>query len=810
MALSFANSATQCFEPARSTWRGLISGVALALFVLATIAPADAQAGNRGRSARAAKSAIHKGDRKTASASSRRAGLAARFLPLPARGRDSGDDAFISARRYFANSDKLRFEQSAAAVGDHPLADYLVYWRLSMALRSNSAGDGTDVAVDKFLQNSRNALLADNLRRDYLLSLGRRERWEQLRAQSALWLGRDDMPAQCYVWIAEVIQTGELAAAARDYLMQPRELGDGCNPLLVRAYGQGLLTKADLRKRLRLSIEVAAFATGRRVASMLELDSGELELAFREPMRTLNRANASSDATLAAIAGLARKDPQDAANVLRNLVKLDAATQSVAWALVAAQGAQRLLPEAVSWTRAAFAGDGKNPQVPIVSDETMAWLVRTALANSDWPLVSRTILAMSDTGQREPVWVYWQARALRAAGLATHATHLLQSIAGQSSFYGYLAAEESVNPVPLPLSAAPVTVAEASAAQTNPGFARALKLYTLGLRADGNREWNFQLRAMSDRELLAAADYACKSEVLDRCVNTADRTRNEHNFSLRYLAPFRDRLTIHAQAQNLDPAFVYGLIRQESRFAASARSHVGAQGLMQIMPATANWIARQLGQIGFQIGHLHDLETNLRFGTYYLRDVARRFEDSQVLASAAYNAGPGRPARWRQALSKVVDGALFAEIIPFDETRDYVKKVMWNATWYAAVFSGKPQSLRQRLGMIAPTPISEAQRAIEMQRATDVQQATDPKRTTDAQRSTDAQRAIDAQRTVDAQRTIEVPRAIDVPDATPPPDLTPAPGISAGVDDNGEAPAELADIERAPSELDREQMSAFR
>ena len=157
-----------------------------------------------------------------------------------------------------------------------------------------------------------------------------------------------------------------------------------------------------------------------------------------------------------------------------------------------------------------------------------------------------------------------------------------------------------------------------------------------------------------------------------------------------------------ARERGLDPAWVYGLIRQESRFIMDARSHVGAQGLMQIMPATARWIARKVGANDFTVAQLGDLDTNLSFGTFYLRQVMDDLGGSPLLASAAYNAGPNRPRNWRAQLAQTVDGAVFAEIVPFDETRDYVKKVLSNATIYASMFSGRPQSLKAWLGSVQP------------------------------------------------------------------------------------------------------------
>jgi len=159
--------------------------------------------------------------------------------------------------------------------------------------------------------------------------------------------------------------------------------------------------------------------------------------------------------------------------------------------------------------------------------------------------------------------------------------------------------------------------------------------------------------------------------------------------------PFRKDVIAQARAIGLDPAYVYGLIRQESRFIMDARSHAGASGLMQIMPATARWTAKKIG-MDYKQSMITDRDVNLKLGTAYLKLVLDDFQGSQAMAAAAYNAGPGRPRRWRDG--PLLEPAAWAENIPFTETRDYVKKVLSNAVYYNALIDGKPESLKARLG----------------------------------------------------------------------------------------------------------------
>ncbi|MFM8766478.1 MAG: lytic transglycosylase domain-containing protein, partial [Rubrivivax sp.] len=306
--------------------------------------------------------------------------------------------------------------------------------------------------------------------------------------------------------------------------------------------------------------------------------------------------------------------------------------------------------------------------------------------------------------QKDAAWVYWRARALQgqaakdASGDEARATarQLMQSIASPLNFYGKLASEDLGLRTSLPTAPPPPNAAERESAAAVPGLRRGLHMIGLGLRSEGVREWNFTLRGMGDRELLAAAQLACEREVWDRCINTSDRTRAEINLAQRFPTPFRQDVVAAARQIGLDPAYVFGLIRQESRFIMDARSHVGASGLMQLMPATARWTAKRIG-LDFRPEMINDRDVNLRLGTAYLKLVLDDFGGSAAMAAAAYNAGPSRPRRWREG--PLMEVAAWAENIPFNETRDYVKKVLSNATVYAALLEGAPTlSLKPRLG----------------------------------------------------------------------------------------------------------------
>jgi soluble lytic murein transglycosylase len=318
---------------------------------------------------------------------------------------------------------------------------------------------------------------------------------------------------------------------------------------------------------------------------------------------------------------------------------------------------------------------------------------------------------MGESQRNDPTWVYWRARSLlqvATEGARAQALALLESIASPRGFYEQLALEELGQRITVATKPAPLTAEEKEAARLNPGLNRALYAINIGLRGEGVREWNYSTNlhvrgGMDDRSLLAAADMACHYEVWDRCINTSERTKAVVDAEQRFPMPFKAAVVVRASQIGLDPAYVYGLIRQESRFIMDAKSGVGAAGLMQVMPATARWTAKKMGLTNFQPHQITDRDTNIAIGTGYLKLVLDSFDGSMPLAAAAYNAGPGRPRTWRgQTGGPVMEAAIWAENVPFNETRDYVKKVLSNTTNYAALITGQPQSLKSRLGSVGP------------------------------------------------------------------------------------------------------------
>lgn len=607
------------------------------------------------------------------------------------------DEAVLAAQSAFRAGDPVKVARHAAALEGHVLLPYVRYWELKLRLEELPS-----TQVRAFLAQYPGSYLADRLRADWLKELGKRGEWQTFDLELAP-LVVDDADIRCYTLASRLSRGDEtVLTEVNRYWFDAKALPDGCVPVAEASIARGHLTAKHVWRRVRLLLEAGLTSAARRAIDYLPANEGPderlLTLAATNPAKLLAQPpedlsqRRTREMVLFALARVARNDPRIAAEFVesglgRSLTEDDRAH---GWSRIAYEGAKRHLPESAGWFNRA--GDAE------LTDDQLAWKARAGLRAGDWKMVSSAIDAMSVAAHQDPAWTYWYGRSLARQGNAAGARAYFLRIAGQPEFYGLLASEELGQAVTVP-TAAPQPGDEAIArAKAQPGIARALELFRLNLRSEAVREWYFSIRDMNDAQLLAAAELARRYELYDRAINTAERTAGLHDYQARYLAPFRETFKAQSQAFDIEEAWLYGLTRQESRFISTARSSAGAQGLMQLMPATARWVAKKIG-LAISPGKVIEVDTNVTLGARYLRLVMDDL-GHPILASAGYNAGPGRARRWRDA--KPLEGAIYAETIPFNETRDYVKKVMANTFWYALLLDGRSASLKARLGTISP------------------------------------------------------------------------------------------------------------
>jgi soluble lytic murein transglycosylase len=632
---------------------------------------------------------------------------------------NKADEVILDMNQAFKKNDKGQLTRLLPRAKGHPLEPWAAYWELRVRLDQAS-----DSEIQQFLSQYAGTYAEDRLRNDWLLQLGRQREWSTFAQEYPRFRMNDDREVRCYALANEpLLSKPETPAELKRLWYAFRDTEDGCTYTADKLHDLKRIDSLDVWRKARLAMD----SNRPRVAQLaLNIESSEMGkqaiLIHAEPQKYLDKhilaiTKRRKELAVLALIRVANADPDKAAQLIEKKwgLMLTKEEHNWVWAVIGKQAAQKLQDNAHSY----FNKVSRNQDL---NDDLLIWKTRAALRNGDWKAVISAVDAM-DNAKQDPTWVYWKARgqlALSAGSgtgtstgtntaatdpVRTEATAALQSIAGVKGFYEQLAMEELGQAITVPAKPAALTQPEKTAAAQNAGLQRALTALSLGLRSEGNREWNYTTNlhtpgGMSERELLAAADFACSKQVWDRCINTSDRTKTQIDFDQRFPMPLKETVLRKSKDVQLDPAYVYGLIRQESRFITDARSVVGASGLMQVMPATAKWTAKKIGLTNFQPQQINDQEINVAIGTGYLKLVLDEFDGSMPLAAAAYNAGPSRSRNWRKG--PVLEAAIWAENIPFTETRDYVKKVLSNTTNYAAIITGQPQSLKARLGTVGP------------------------------------------------------------------------------------------------------------
>ena len=556
------------------------------------------------------------------------------------------------------------------------MSDYSLYRSALEAVKRND-----DVLPAQFLSQAGSSAMAETVRNEWLKSLGRRGQWPQFQQQYAL-LDKEGraQEVQCY---ADYIGGGK-SALADELVREIGRLPQGCNTLLESAAAGGRLNQADAWRRVRGLISNNQITDARNLAA-----------ALGSPFEGAGQG-AQEYSMVNIIGRNAKSTPEAAVRLEAMSGSLSRAQSGFAWGVLGhAQALNQNMPAALSHYNRADRSQ--------LSNDQFEWYARAALRLQRWSDLAGIINSMPDKLKNTPDWRYWLARSYAAQGQQARAKALYEKVAESGrNFYAVLATEELGGRINTRNNVGTAPKSDVNKLARDGAIDRSLTLFRAAqsgddwnMRRQAQAEWRYATRGADENTLLAAAQLAFDNQFYEMAINSAERTDKKLNYNLRYISPFRDLTERYAAQAGVDPAWVYGLIRQESRFMIGARSNVGAHGLMQVMPATAREIA---GKIGMSPDQLHTMDGNIRMGTWYLGDAKRRLSNDEVMATAGYNAGPSRARRWQAATP--LEGAIYAETIPFNETRDYVKKVMTNATYYASLFNEPQTSLKQRMGTV--------------------------------------------------------------------------------------------------------------
>lgn len=606
---------------------------------------------------------------------------------------------FIAARNALRRGQEHRYNELARELQDYPLYPYLEYWNLNRHLSTVATAE-----IDRFLQRYDELYLADRLQRHWLEKLAQQGRWQLfLRYYD----GRDDAEMQCYHRRA-LYKSGDKAAALEDmeklWLVgrsQPR----ACDPLFSVWRDAGRLTPELAWQRLQLAMDNGQTYLARYLERFLAPQQREWAALWREihrhPERLVEHPRLRQDSALArtvlahGVRRMARRNPTQAAETWDKLVMEFAFSEAefnATETYIALSLARAHAPEAMHWLGS----------VNVENEDIREWRILTAINQDDWENVIFWFDQLPTDEQQSLRWRYWLARAYEQTGKPNRAQIIYAAVAKARDYYGFLAADRIDAPYDFGNQPLHFSAAELAETERLPSIVRMREFYLMGDTLNARREWYSAIQEMNTREIQKVAKITHDWGWHDRAIHSLGQARYWDDLEIRFPLAHRDNIHKNANKQQIDPAWAYAVIRQESAFASDARSPAGAMGLMQIMPSTGRLIARDLNTRLKNKSQLLDVDLNIRFGISYLRKVMNRFDDNTVLATAAYNAGSQRVKSWLPSDAELAPDR-WIENVPFRETRDYLKRVLA----YSAIYDERMQRpvtpLKQRMSLILPT-----------------------------------------------------------------------------------------------------------
>ncbi len=632
---------------------------------------------------------------------------------------ESGVSTFNAAAQAEDRGDTSALYSYEQQMSGGLFAMYPTYWRMNLDIDSQSAA-----SVSQFVRQYPNTVMAEKLAADFAETKAASGDYAAVR-QVANLITNADASERCAIALGfnNGGDTMRAMAAKSDVWLKTLKQPALCEQLASEMNNNALISNQDRAARLKRMLRKGKTGDIMSLSSRLGVSIpysalSEIQLS---PTSFFNRFGMQPNSQmnqylyLYAMGRLADKSYREAAMQLDFDIKqdnqratrlLDDDTRRYAYRIL---GVERMghntddgfNAEAVDWFRNSLDDDFNFEEA---EDYAMA-----AIRFSRWDDVAQAIARMDTETQKDNQWQYWLARAYEQSGdnnKKSNAKRMYQNLAKSNEYYGLMAKDKvgqrfdvnSLGGSNLPN----VSSADRNRAMQDPNFARAFALYNGDAsRAYANREWNWAVKVARDNRddnlIIAAALQAHDMGWLDRAVYAADNTDRASSLALSHPMPHQSQVVRHSQSAGIDPAWAYGIMRQESRFVTTARSGVGASGLMQIMPDTAKYIARNLGE-SYSSSNANSGDTNIRYGTWYMSDILAKLNYQPVLATAGYNAGPNKAKRW-QPVYGTLDADQYVETIAYPETRNYVKHVMENATVYSSLL-GRPQAITQRMGTI--------------------------------------------------------------------------------------------------------------
>lgn len=616
--------------------------------------------------------------------------------PAAASSTESQRQTFLNAEKALKKNNMAQYRKLKRRLSDYPLLPYLE--RAELLKKLNEKG------VNDFLDRYGDTPLAARIRGAWLEQLARQGRWHQF----VEYFEPTKYTRRRCQYLRALINTGH-ADLAYQQVPQLWLVGHSqpnvCDPVFDNWRKAGHLSKDLVWQRVELAIrndkpKLATYLerflpkserpwVDRWVQAHANPDSirNKKTFAGRHPRR--------ADILLYGLERMARIDAERTADnwrLLRTRYRFDQNGLDEGNRIVARSYIRHNHPDVLEQLDQVDPGDDEGLQ---------AKRILTAIVNGDWKRTLFWIESLPEAERNEERWRYWRARALQKLNRNDEALALFTSVAEDRTYYAFLAADRIGSAYFLQHIPLDEQQADINALAERPAARRAKELRALDRRTDARREWRWLTRKMDNADLKTAAALAKQWAWHDQAIFTLARSGYWDDLELRFPLEHLELVEENAGIRGISLPWVLAIMRQESAFADDAVSRVGARGLMQLMPATARQVAKSLGQRKPKRSDLLRPATNIPLGTAYLSQVYNRLERHPVLATAAYNAGPHRVKDWLP--ERTMDADVWVELIPFKETRNYVKRVMAYAVIYEKRLGRKPASIVEKMRPISGT-----------------------------------------------------------------------------------------------------------
>ncbi|NNF60972.1 MAG: transglycosylase SLT domain-containing protein [Gammaproteobacteria bacterium] len=637
------------------------------------------------------------------------AGLTALAAPLAANWSqrlEQQRDAFRQAWPEALDGDASSIRQHQLLLSDYPL-----YPDLQAAWLRSQLGRIDDAEIADFVSRHRGSSAIRDLRYRWAKSLASRGQWRSyLDIYDVDYSSSGDETLTCLSLNAR-LKLGPDEQFARDALafwMNGESRAGECDPAFAWLEQQDVIGDDDRRRRIQLALDKRKFELAAWLARpMPEADREYVQMWRRmrhRPAdvlvnwRQISDSEQHRDLIIYGVKRLARSDVEAAARVWAEVVNAydfdTRQNRSVlrSLALTSARNHQPHAPEMIFGL-----------ERHMVDDTLLEWGARASLKHGDWASVLQAIGAMSEKNRGEAKWQYWRARALEANGRSDEAAGVYARLAQERGFYEFLAADRIAAPYQYNYIPADPDEQLLTRLENNHGLVRARELFFVDLHGKGRSEWDRSVADLTRAEKAQSAILANRWGWHSRAISTAARAGIFDDLAITYPMAFRELFEQHSESLGLPATWAFGIARSESLFMPDVTSSAGALGVMQVTPETGRLTARQARMRYRGRYTLLNPEDNIALGTFYLDRMLARFDDHQVLATAAYNAGPHRVDRWLPE-DEAVAADIWVETVPYTETRGYLRRVLTAD----AIFHWRLTGNTRRLAAIMPpVPIAD-------------------------------------------------------------------------------------------------------